>query len=166
MSKLRIETVKIQKPDDDFTVNVIIGQTHFIKSVEDIHEALVNSVPNIKFGLAFCEASGPKLIRYSSTNKDMEKLAIENAKLIKAGHIFVIFTKDCFPINYLNSIKKVPEVCRIFCATANPVEVIIVESSKGRGVFGVIDGEGSSKVENKKDKNNRYELLRKIGYKS
>lgn len=157
--------VKIEKPDNDFTVNVIIGQTHFIKSVEDIHEALVNSVPNIKFGLAFCEASGPKLIRYSSTDKEMEKLALKNAKKIKSGHVFIIFLKDTFPINVLNSIKQVPEVCRIFCATANPLEVIIAQSRNGRGVLGVIDGESSLKTETMKDKNERKELIRRIGYK-
>lgn len=166
MSKIKLSAVKLQKPDDDFTVNVIIGQTHFIKSVEDIHEALVNSVPNIKFGLAFCEASGPKLIRYSSTNKEMEKLAIQNAKLIKAGHTFLIFTKDCFPINILKAIKQVPEVCNIFCATANPLEVLIAETKSGRGILGVIDGQASSKVETQRDKKERYDLLRKIGYKS
>jgi len=165
MKGINITLVKIKKPDNDFTVNIIIGQTHFIKSVEDIHEALVNTVPGIKFGLAFCEASGPKLIRYSSTDKEMEKLALDNAKLIKAGHIFVLFTKDCFPINILRSIKQVPEVCRIFCATANPLEVIIAESKAGRGVIGVIDGEGSDKIESSKDKKERHGLLRKIGYK-
>jgi len=166
MGSVKINNVKIEKPDDDFTVNIIIGQTHFIKSVEDIHEALVNSVPNIKFGLAFCEASGPKLIRYSSTDKDMEKLALNNAKKLKCGHTFIIFLKDTFPINVLNSIKQVPEVCRIFCATANPLEVIVAESSRGRGIIGVIDGEATSKIEKEKDIKERKKLLRKIGYKS
>jgi adenosine/AMP kinase len=165
MATPKFFTIKIQKPDDDFTVNIIIGQTHFIKSVEDIHEALMNSVPGIKFGLAFCEASGPKLIRYSSTDKDMEALAVQNAKKIKAGHIFVIFLKNTFPVNVLNAIKQVPEVCRIFCATANPLKVVIAESKSGRGVIGVIDGKSSSRIETKKDKQERYELLREIGYK-
>lgn len=165
MSEVKISTVKLQKPDDDFTVNVILGQTHFIKSVEDIHEALANSVPGIKFGLAFCEASGPKLIRYSSTDKTMEKLAIKNAKLIKAGHIFIVFLKDTFPINVLDEIKMIPEVCHIFCATANPVEVIIAETKAGQGILGVIDGEATNKVETKKDQKERYKFLRKIGYK-
>lgn len=165
MSDIKISTVKLLKPDDDFTVNVILGQTHFIKSVEDIHEALANSVPGIKFGLAFCEASGPKLIRYSSTDKDMEKLAIKNAKLIKAGHMFIVFLKDTFPINVLDEIKMVPEVCRIFCATSNPVEVVIAEAKAGRGILGVIDGEATNKVETKKDQKERYKFLRDIGYK-
>ncbi|MFC1780334.1 adenosine-specific kinase [Patescibacteria group bacterium] len=143
----------------------MIGQTHFIKSVEDIHEALVNSVPNIKFGLAFCEASGPKLIRVSSTHKEMEELATRNAKKIKAGHVFVLFLKNTFPINVLNALKQVPEVCRIFCATANPLEVMIGESKAGRGIIGVIDGKATTKVETTKDKRDRYELLREIGYK-
>jgi len=165
MSNINIKTIKIVKPDNDFTVNVIIGQTHFIKSVEDIHEALVNAVPNIKFGLAFCEASGVKLIRYSSTDKDMEKLAVNNAKLINAGHVFIIFLKNTFPINVLNNIKNTPEVCRIFCATANPLYVIIAENEFGRGVLGVIDGQSIKKIENIKAKKDRYTLLRKIGYK-
>ena len=165
MSDIKFSSVKLQKPDDDFSVNVILGVTHFIKSVEDIHEALVNTVPGIKFGLAFCEASGPKLIRYSSTDNDMEKLAIKNAKLIKAGHTFILFLKDTFPINVLRAVKNTPEVCRILCATANPVEVLIAETKQGRGVIGVIDGEGSDKVETKKDQKERYKFLRDIGYK-
>lgn len=162
---MRIKAIKIIKPDNDFTINVIIGQTHFIKSVEDIHEALINSVPNIKFGLAFCEASGVKLIRYSSTNKEMEKLAKNNAKLINAGHIFVVFLKSTFPINVLNNIKDLPEVCQIFCATANPLYVIIVENEFGRGVLGVIDGQSTKNLEKLKDKKDRHNLLRQIGYK-
>ncbi|MDD3647962.1 MAG: adenosine-specific kinase [Candidatus Dojkabacteria bacterium] len=162
---MKFSKVKIEKPDDDFTVNVIIGVTHFIKSVEDIHEALVNTVPGIKFGLAFLEASGPKLIRVSSTDKEMAKLAVKNAKLLKTGHVFIIFLKDCFPINVLRSIKQVPEVCRILCATANPVEVVVAETGQGRGVMGVIDGEGTEKVETTKDKKERMKFLRKIGYK-
>jgi len=165
MSNIIIKSIRILKPDNDFTINVIIGQTHFIKSVEDIHEVLVNSVPNIKFGLAFCEASGIKLIRYSSTNKEMEKLAINNAKLINAGHVFIIFLKNTFPINVLNNIKNTPEVCQIFCATANPLYVIIAENKFGRGVLGVIDGQSTSDIEKLKDKKDRHTLLRKIGYK-
>lgn len=165
MSTPKISTIKIQKPDDDFTINVIIGQTHFIKSVEDLHEALVTAVPGIKFGLAFCEASGPKLIRYSSTDKAMEKLALKNAKLIQAGHTFIIFLKDSYPINILNAIKQVPEVCQVFTATANPVEVMIAETDQGRGVIGVIDGQSTNKVETAKDQKERHAFLRKIGYK-
>ncbi|MBD3362821.1 hypothetical protein GF362_03820 [Candidatus Dojkabacteria bacterium] len=165
MSELNLSTVKVQRPEGDMSVNVIIGMTHFIKSVEDIHEALVGSVPGIKFGLAFCEASGPKLIRYSSTDKEMEKLAIENAKKIKAGHSFVIFLKDTFPISILKDVRHVPEVCRIFCATANPVQVVIAETEQGRAILGVVDGEATDKVEKTKDKKERNQFLRTIGYK-
>lgn len=165
MENLKIEVVKIQKPDDDMSVNVILGQSHFIKTVEDIHEALVNSVPGIKFGLAFCEASSKKLIRYSSTDKEMEKLALDNLKRIKAGHSFIIFLKGTFPINVLNRIKQVLEVCGIFCASANPLEVIITETKLGRGIIGVIDGENSGKVETAEDQKDRKDFLRQIGYK-
>jgi adenosine/AMP kinase len=165
MTSLNFHIVKLNCPENDMSVNVIIGQAHFIKTVEDIHEALVNSVPGIKFGLAFCEASGPKLIRYSSTNEEMENLAIENAKVIKAGHIFVLFLKDSYPVNVLNAIKMVPEVCHIFCATANPVEVVIAESGNGRGIIGVIDGEATDSVETDVDKEKRHKFLRDIGYK-
>ncbi|MBN2015885.1 adenosine-specific kinase [Candidatus Dojkabacteria bacterium] len=165
MATLKLSTVKIRKPDDDFTVNVILGQTHFIKSVEDIYEALASSAPGIKFGLAFCEASGPKLIRFTGTDKEMIELAKRNARSIKAGHIFIIFLRDTYPINVLDEVKMVPEVCRIFCATANSLEVVIAESEQGRGVIGVIDGEASSKVESKKDQKDRYDFLREIGYK-
>lgn len=166
MAKLKISSLKIKRPDDDFSVNVIIGQTHFIKSVEDIHEALVNSVPGIKFGLAFCEASGDKKIRFSSTDKDMGSLAVANAKKIKAGHTFIVFLKDTYPINVLNNIKAVPEVCSIFCATANPIEVIIAQSKLGRGIIGVIDGESKGVLEKTADIKKRKEFLREIGYKS
>lgn len=165
MSDLTTKLVKVTKPDDDFSINVIIGQTHFIKTVEDIHETLVNTIPQVKYGLAFCEASGKKLIRVSSTDSEMKELAVKNAKKIAAGHIFILFLKDTFPINVLNQIKNVPEVCRIFCATANPLEVIIAESEQGRGVIGVIDGEATKKVETKKDKKERHAFLREIGYK-
>jgi adenosine/AMP kinase len=162
---VKFSAVKIQKPDNDFTVNIIIGQSHFIKTVEDLHEAMANSLPNCKFGVAFCEASGVKLVRYSSTDKEMEELAIKNAQLIMAGHVFVIMMKGAFPVNVLNAIKDVPEVCSIFCATANPLEVIIAETKLGRGVIGVIDGEATDNVEKEKDKSDRKSLLRKIGYK-
>lgn len=164
MNQVQIDVIKIKKPDD-MSVNVIIGQSHFIKTVEDIHEALVTSMPQIKFGIAFCEASGPKLIRYSSTDSEMESLAIQNAKLLKCGHIFIIFLKDAYPINVLQKIKSVHEVCNIFCATANPLEVIVAQTLQGRGIIGVIDGEASSNVENEKDKVERINFLRKIGYK-
>jgi uncharacterized protein len=160
-----ISIVQIDRPKDDLSVNVVLGQSHFMKTVEDVHEALVNSVPNIKFGLAFCEASGDKKIRYSSTDKEMEKLALVNAKKINAGHSFIIFLKDVFPINVLNSIKLVPEVCCIYCATANPLQVLIMNTEQGRGIIGVVDGESRQEVETKKDIEKRVNFLRKIGYK-
>jgi len=162
---LLISLVQVQRPKDDLSVNVIVGTTHFIKSVEDIHEACVNSVPGIKFGLAFCEASGVKLIRSSGTDQEMIDFAITNAKNIKAGHSFILFLKDCYPINILNSIKSVPEVCTIHCATANPLQVIIAQSKQGRGILGVIDGNSTDKVEKEKDVKERKSFLRKIGYK-
>lgn len=159
---MNTETVKINKPQD---VNVILGQSHFIKTVEDLHEAAVCSVPGIEFGLAFCEASGKRLIRYSGNNEEMMDLATSNAEAIGAGHSFLIFIKNAFPINLLNAIKNVPEVCRIFCATANDVEVIIGETKQGRGILGVIDGESPAGTENDEDKEWRSGFLRKIGYK-
>lgn len=165
MDKFNLEIVKLERPEDDLSINVIIGQTHFIKTVEDIHEALAEAVSGIKYGLAFCEASGPKLIRYNSTDKEMEKLALANAKKIKAGHSFILFLKDTFPVSVLNAVKQVPEVCRIFCATANPVELVIVETEAGRGIMGVIDGESSGRLETTKDKKDRHKFLRDIGYK-
>ncbi len=158
---MELKTVKITKPEE---VNLVFGQTHFIKSVEDIHEALVQAVPNIKFGLAFCEASGPRLIRKSGTDKKMIKLAVSNAQNVGCGHTFFIFLKDSFPINVLNQIKQVPEVCRIFCATANPIEVIVGETELGRAVLGIVDGNSPLGVETKKDEKERKEFLRKIGY--
>ncbi|MGI9534165.1 MAG: adenosine-specific kinase [Thermodesulfobacteriota bacterium] len=157
-----IKFVKIEKPDD---VNLILGQSHFIKTVEDLHEALINSVPGIKFGLAFCEASGPCLIRYSGTDISLTELAKNNAYSISAGHSFIIFLKDTYPLNILNTVKTVPEVCTVFCATANPVEVIVAESELGRGILGVIDGYISKGIETDKDIEDRKQLLRNIGYK-
>ncbi|MGB9641991.1 MAG: adenosine-specific kinase [Candidatus Ratteibacteria bacterium] len=160
---MQIITVKIEKPEP---INFILGQTHFIKSVEDIHEALVSTVPNIKFGLAFCEASGKCLVRWSGTDSAMIELAKSNAKNIAAGHSFIIFLGENFyPINVLNTIKMVPEVCRIFCATANPVEVVIAETEHGRGILGVIDGFSIKGIEDEEEIRWRKELLRKIGYK-
>jgi hypothetical protein len=159
-----LTSVKIEKP---ITINFILGQSHFIKTVEDIHEALVSSVPGIKFGLAFCEASGKCLIRWSGTDDEMIELAKKNALSIGAGHSFIIFLGDGFyPINILNAIKQVPEVCNIFCATANPVEVIIAESSLGRGILGVIDGESPKGVEDDEGIAWRKSFLRMIGYKA
>ncbi len=160
---MELTTVKIEKPDD---VNLILGMSHFIKTVEDIHEALVNAVPGIKFGLAFCESSGPALVRYTGTDEAMIELAKKNALALSAGHSFIIFLAPGFyPINVLNAVKMVPEVCRIFCATANPVEVIIAETEQGRGILGVIDGLKSKGIESDEDIRWRKDFLRQIGYK-
>jgi adenosine/AMP kinase len=153
---------QIEKPEE---VNIILGQSHFIKTVEDVHEALVTAVPGIEFGLAFCEASGPCLVRASGTSEPLIELAKKNALALSAGHIFIVFLGNAFPINVLNAVKTVPEVCRIFCATANPVQVVIAETEQGRGVLGVIDGERSKGIEGEGDVAHRQEFLRKIGYK-
>jgi adenosine/AMP kinase len=159
-----IKTVKIDKP---ITINFILGQTHFIKSVEDIHETLVTAVPGIKFGLAFCEASGKCLIRWSGTDEDLIDLAQKNAMSISAGHSFILFLGDGFyPINVLNAIKMIPEVCHIFCATANPTDVLVVETDQGRGIMGVIDGQKPLGIEGEEDITWRKDFLRQIGYKS
>lgn len=160
---MELKTVKIQKPDD---VNLILGQSHFIKTVEDLHEALVNTVPGIKFGLAFCESSGPCLVRYSGTESELTELAKDNALSLSAGHSFIVFLRNSYPVNVLNAVKNVPEVCSIFCATANPVEVIIAESEQGRCILGVIDGLKSKGIETEKDIEERKSFLRKIGYKA
>lgn len=160
---MELISLEIQKPDD---VNVILGQSHFIKTVEDVHEAMVNAVPGIKFGLAFCEASGSCLVRYSGTESDLMELAKTNALNLSAGHCFIVFLRDSYPINVLNSIKSVPEVCTIFCATQNPVKAIIAESDGGRGIIGVIDGFKSKGVESDVDIAERKTLLRNIGYKA
>ncbi len=159
---MQLITVRIDKPAD---LNFILGQSHFIKTVEDLHEALVGAVPKIKFGLAFCESSGPALVRFSGTDQQLIELAKQNAFNLAAGHSFIIFLKDVFPINLLNAVKNVPEVCRIFCATANPVEVVIAETEQGRGILGVIDGLKSRGIETEKEIAQRKEFLRKIGYK-
>ena len=159
---MELTTVKIDKPE---AINFILGQSHFIKTVEDIHEALINAVPGIRFGLAFCEASGPALIRFSGTSDTMIELAKTNALNIAAGHSFIIFLENCFPLNVLNTIKQVPEVCGIYCASANPVEVIVAESEQGRGILGVIDGVKPKGVETESDIARRKAFLRKIGYK-
>ncbi len=156
-------SVKIDKPE---TVNFILGQTHFIKTVEDVHEALVGAVPGIKFGLAFCEASGKCLVRCSGTDAAMTQLAKKNALALGAGHSFIVFLGDgFFPLNVLNALKLVPEVCRIFCATANPTEVVIAETEQGRGVLGVVDGFSPKGAENDADVAWRKGFLRQIGYK-
>ncbi len=160
---MELLTVRVQKPDD---VNFILGMSHFIKTVEDIHEALVNTVPGIRFGLAFCESSGPALVRCSGTDEAMIELARKNALAIGAGHSFLVFLAPGFyPINVLNAITMVPEVCRIFCATANPAEVIIAQTEQGRAILGVVDGVSPKGVEGPEDVAHRKEFLRKIGYK-
>jgi adenosine/AMP kinase len=161
---MNLSTIKIEKPA---AINFILGQTHFIKSVEDIHEALVNTVPGIKFGLAFCEASGKCLVRWSGTDQEMIALAQKNAMSISSGHAFIIFLAEgFFPINVLNAIKMIPEVCQIFCATANPTEVIVGETEQGRGILGVIDGQKPQGIEGDEDIAWRKDFLRQIGYKS
>ncbi|MCX7927197.1 MAG: adenosine-specific kinase [Candidatus Omnitrophica bacterium] len=159
---MKFESVKINKPAE---VNVIIGQSHFIKSVEDLYEALVNSVPSLEFAIAFSEASGACKVRIEGTNNELKKLAQDNAIACGCGHTFYIFLKNAYPINVLNAIKMVPEVCNIFCATANPVEVIVAETEIGRGIMGVIDGCPPKGVEQSEDLVWRKNLLRKIGYK-
>jgi adenosine/AMP kinase len=160
---MQLIAVKVEKPDD---TNFILGQTHFIKSVEDIHEALVAAVPGIKFGLAFCEASGKCLVRWPGTDPAMTELAKKNALAIGAGHSFIVFLGDGFyPLSILNTLKLVPEVCRIFCATANPTEVVLAETEQGRGILGVVDGFSPKGVEDEGDIKGRMEFLRKIGYK-
>jgi uncharacterized protein len=160
---VQLATVKIDKPAE---INFILGQSHFVKTVEDIHEALVQSVPGIKFGIAFCEASGALLVRWSGTDDSMIELAKRNALALAAGHSFIIFLgSGFFPINVLNTIKNVPEVCGVFCATSNPVEVVIAETEQGRGVMGVIDGGKSKGAEDESGIAWRKDLLRKIGYK-
>jgi adenosine/AMP kinase len=166
MSEVTIHLVEINKPEE---INFILGQTHFIKTVEDIYESIIQTVPNAQFGIAFCEASGSCKIRTEGTNKDMIKLAQQNAEKIGAGHSFIIFMKDFFPLNILNPIKNIPEVCTIFCATANPTKVVIAESNfdknTGRGILGIIDGYSPKGVENSEEIEWRKNFLRTIGYK-
>ena len=160
---MELTTVQIEKPE---AINFILGQTHFIKSVEDLHEALVSAVPGIKFGLAFCEASGACLIRWTGTDATMMELARKNALALSAGHSFIIFLGEGFyPINVLNAVKMTPEVCRIFCATANPTQVILAETEQGRGILGVIDGFKAKGIEGDEGIAWRKKFLRQIGYK-
>ncbi len=159
---MELERVKVEKEEE---TNVIIGQSHFIKTVEDIYEAMVTSVPDIKFGLAFCEASGDRMIRYDGTDEKLEELAVKNAEKVNAGHFFILMIDDAFPINVMQSLKDVPEVCRIYCATANPLEVIVADAESGRGILGVIDGKPTVQVESEEDKEWRKEFLQNIGYK-
>lgn len=160
---MELRLVPIEKPD---AINFVLGQTHFIKSVEDIHEAMVNSVPGCKFGLAFCEASGACLIRWTGTDDTMVELAKKNAAAIGAGHTFILFLAEGFyPLNVLNALKMVPEVCRIFCASANPTQVVVVETEQGRGILGVVDGFSPKGIEGEDGIAWRKSFLRMIGYK-
>lgn len=161
---MEIKTVRIEKGED---TNFILGQSHFIKTVEDVHEALVNAVPGIKFGLAFCEASGDCLVRWSGTDEVLIEMARKNALAIGAGHSFILFLGDGFyPLNVLNAIKQVPEVCRVFCATANPTEVLVAETAQGRGILGVVDGGTPKGIETAENIADRKALLRRFGYKA
>ncbi|TVL99037.1 MAG: hypothetical protein CV087_19605 [Candidatus Brocadia sp. WS118] len=157
-----IKTVAMDIPAG---ANIIIGQTHFIKTAEDLYEVMINAAPDIKFGIAFCEASGPCLVRAEGNDFALQETAIQNARNIAAGHTFVILMKEAFPVNVLNAVKLCPEVCSIFCATANPVQIIIAETEQGRGVLGVVDGYRPKGVEGEKDIRDRRQFLRKIGYK-
>jgi adenosine/AMP kinase len=159
---MEITSVRIDKPDD---VNVIVGQSHFIKTVEDLHETLAQSSGQLRFGIAFCESSGPRLVRRSGNDPDLVDLATRNASAIGAGHCFVVVLRQGFPVSILNALKQVPEVCSIFCATANPVEILVAVSAAGRGILGVIDGGAPLGVETDADVTARKELLRKFGYK-
>ncbi len=154
--------VNVKVPDG---CNAVLGQSHFIKTVEDIYEALVNAVPNIKFGLAFCESSGPCLVRYDGNDQELKQLAANIAYELSAGHTFIIFMRDAYPINVLDKVKSVPEVCNIYLATANPFQVIIAQTEQGRGILGVVDGFASKGIESEKDVAERKSFLRKIGYK-
>ena len=159
---MELKTERLAFPEG---CNIILGQTHFIKTIEDLYEIMMGSTPNPKFGVAFCESSGPCLIRKAGTDEEMITVAVENALKIAAGHSFIVVMKGIFPINVLNAIKGCQEVCRIFCATANPVEIIIAQNEQGRGVLGVIDGSSPKGVETEKDIEERKTLLRKFGYK-
>ena len=159
---LKIKTVRIEKPEN---LNIIFGQSHFIRTVEDLHEALVTSVPGAKFGLAFCESSGDRLVRHSGTDEELRQLAAKNIHSIGAGHTFLIMLGNVFPIHVLRAVRDVPEICRIFCATGNAVEVLVAESDQGRGVLGVIDGETPLGIEGPADIDKRKAFLRTIGLK-
>ena len=159
---MQLATVSIEKPE---AINFILGQSHFIKTVEDIHEAIVQTNPQMRFGAAFCEASGPSLIRWTGNDEAMIGLAKQNAQAIACGHTFIVFMDNGFPVNILNAIKALPEVCGIFCATANPTDVIVAETAQGRGIMGVVDGNNPKGVEGEKEIAERKAFLRKIGYK-
>ena len=159
---MELQTVQIEKPE---ATNLILGQSHFIKTVEDIHEAIVQTAPQMKFGLGFCESSGPALLRWTGNDDALIELAKKNTLTLSCGHCFLLFVENGFPVNILNTIKAIPEVCHIYCATANPVEVIVAETGQGRGIMGVIDGMKTKGIETESDIRTRKEFLRKIGYK-
>ncbi len=160
---MELLTVPIEKPDD---VNLVLGQSHFIKTVEDVYEALAGSSPQLRFGLAFCESSGPCLVRRAGNDDELVGLAVQNALAVGAGHSFIVFLREGFPVNVLNALKQVPEVCRIYCATANPVEVVVAETGQGRAILGVVDGSPPKGVETEDDVSARQALLRQLGYKT
>lgn len=159
---MELTTIPIEKPAD---INFILGQSHFIKTIEDLHEAIVQTVPQMKFGIAFCESSGPALVRWTGNDGELTDLAKRNALALSCGHSFIIFMSGGFPINILNTIKAVPEVCGIYCATVNPVQVIVADAAEGRGILGVIDGAKSTGIETESDIAARKQMLRKFGYK-
>jgi uncharacterized protein len=160
---MELKVVEIAKPNPD--LNVIIGQAHFIKTVEDLYEAVVQAVPGIKFGIAFCEASGPCLVRHTGSDDDLENAAVIAASAIGAGHVFIVMLGNAFPVNVLNQIKMVTEVCTVFCASANPLSVVVAEQNGARGIMGVIDGSAPKGVEEEKDQAARHAMLRRFGYK-
>jgi len=162
VARIELHVVAVDKPEE---LNLILGQAHFIKTIEDLHEALAGAVPGLRFGIAFCESSGPRLVRRSGNDQELVELATRNALAIGAGHSFIVLLRQGFPVNVLNQVKLVPEVCRIYCATANPVQVIVAETTAGRGILGVIDGGSPLGVETASDVQARKELLRQIGYK-
>ncbi|MGE5274083.1 MAG: adenosine-specific kinase [Verrucomicrobiota bacterium] len=159
---LELITVPIEKPEE---LNLILGQAHFIKTVEDLYEALAGSSPHLRFGIAFCESSGPRLVRRTGNDEELVEIAVRNALAIGAGHSFIVFMREGYPVNVLNAVKQVPEVCRVYCATANAVEVVLVETSQGRAILGVVDGASPLGVETEEDVAIRHDLLRAIGYK-
>ncbi len=159
---LEFEAVRMEFPAD---ANIVVGQSHFIKTVEDLYEAIATTVPQAKFGVAFNEASGPCLVRVEGNDEELRAVAVRNAQALAAGHVFVLVLRNAYPINVLNAIRQVPEVCSIFCATANPLEIVVARSDQGRGIMGVIDGSSPKGVETEQDASTRREFLRKIGYK-
>jgi adenosine/AMP kinase len=160
---MELKTIAIEKPEED--LNLILGQSHFIKTVEDVYEVLVGASPHLRFGIAFCESSGPRLVRRAGNDDELVDLAVRNVQAIGAGHAFLVFLREGYPVNVLNQLKQVPEVCRIYCATANPVEVVVAETEQGRAILGVVDGGSPLGVETDEDVEARHKLLRAIGYK-